>query len=59
MGQDFDGRALRRADRGYEQARRAAVWNARTPERFPDLIVVAESEADVVRAVRLAGATRT
>ena len=50
------GRTLRRGEEGYEEARRAAVWNARTPERFPDLIVRAESEEDVVEAVRLAGA---
>lgn len=47
---------LRRGDERYEEARRATVWNARTPERFPDLIVLAESEDDLVRAVRLAGA---
>ena len=41
---------------GYEMARRAAVWNARTPERFPDRIVVADDEADVVEAVRAARA---
>lgn len=43
---------LARGDDGYEQARRAAVWNARTPERYPDAIVVADSERDVVGAVR-------
>jgi FAD/FMN-containing dehydrogenase len=51
---DFDGTTFERADDGYEDARRAAVWNARTPERFPDLIVQAESEDDIVRAVSLA-----
>jgi FAD/FMN-containing dehydrogenase len=45
---------LRRGETGYEDARRAAVWNARTPERFPDLIVQAANEDDVVGAVRLA-----
>ena len=30
-------------------------WNARTPERYPDLIVQARSEQDVVAAVHLAG----
>jgi FAD/FMN-containing dehydrogenase len=50
------GRSFRRGDDGYEQARRAAVWNARTPERYPDLIVQAEGEEDVVAAVRLARA---
>ncbi|HVO53914.1 MAG TPA: FAD-binding oxidoreductase [Solirubrobacterales bacterium] len=50
----MSGRSFRRGEDGYEQARRAAVWNARTPERYPDLIVWAESEEDVVAAVRLA-----
>ena len=45
---------FRMGDTGYEEARRSAVWNARTPERFPDLIVQARSEDDVVAAVRLA-----
>src|ERR1700759_2661820 len=53
---EFDGELLRRGDGGYEPARRAAVWNARTPERFPDAIVIARSEQDVVRAVQLAAA---
>ncbi len=47
---------LARDHDGYETVRRAAVWNARTPERFPDRIVVADGEADVVDAVRRARA---
>jgi FAD/FMN-containing dehydrogenase len=47
---------IRQGDGGYEEARRAAVWNARTPERFPDAIVQAASENDVLAAVRLARA---
>ncbi len=43
---------LARGEEGYEQARRASVWNARTPERYPDAIVLAESEREVVEAVR-------
>lgn len=53
---EFRGRALARGEEGYEEARRAAVWNARTPARFPDLIVQAGDEEDLVRAVRLARA---
>ncbi len=30
------------------------MWNARTPNRFPDVIVQAENESDAVSAVRLA-----
>lgn len=50
----FDGEILHRGDDGFESARRATVWNARTPDRMPDVIVRAASEADVVAAVRLA-----
>ena len=41
MGPGFKGEVLRRGEGGYESARRAAVWNGRTPARFPDLIVQA------------------
>ncbi len=51
MANTYDGTLIARGDDGYEQARRAAVWNARTPERYPEAIVLASSEADVVRAV--------
>lgn len=47
-------RILRRGEDGYEAARRASVWNARTPERFPDAIALAGTEDDVVHAVRMA-----
>ncbi|MHC3475196.1 FAD-binding oxidoreductase [Streptomyces sp. 7R007] len=50
------GRVIRRGDASYEQARLDAVWNARKPDRFPDVIVVAEDERDVVAALRLARA---
>jgi FAD/FMN-containing dehydrogenase len=52
----FSGSVFRRGQPGYEGARRAAVWNARKPDREPELIVVAQSTADVVSAVRLARA---
>jgi FAD/FMN-containing dehydrogenase len=45
---------LRRGEAGYEEARRATVWNGRKPDRFPDVVVRAEREDDVVAAVRLA-----
>ena len=45
---------LRRGDRGYEDARRASVWNGRIADRFPDLIVRAENEQHVMSAVQLA-----
>lgn len=56
MDREFRGATWRRGEDRYEQARRAAVWNARTPSRFPDLIVQAEDSNDLVRAVRLARA---
>lgn len=43
-----------RNDTGYEQARRSAVSNGRNPDRFPDVIVRAQSNGDVVAAVQLA-----
>ncbi|MEU3618145.1 FAD-binding oxidoreductase [Streptomyces sp. NPDC006872] len=45
---------LRRGDERYERARLDAVWNERKPDRYPDVIVLADSEQDVVAAVRLA-----
>ena len=43
-------------DDGYETARRATVWNARTPDRFPDVVVQAGDADDVVAAIRYANA---
>src|ERR1700730_14313990 len=48
------GRAIWQDDPGYEETHRAAVWNARKPRRYPDVIVVAESDRDVVSAVNYA-----
>lgn len=48
------GRTLQRGTDGYEEARCAAVWNALTPQRYPDLIVLAEVEEDLVEAIELA-----
>lgn len=47
----------RRGDVGYEAARLSAVWNERKPDRFPDVIVIALNERDVVAAVRMACAS--
>jgi FAD/FMN-containing dehydrogenase len=52
----IDRRVLRRGARRYEQARRAATWHAGPPDRFPEVIVQARDEDDVVAAVRLARA---
>jgi FAD/FMN-containing dehydrogenase len=48
------GSAYRRGQDGYEQARADAVWNARKPDRYPAVIVVAADEDDVVTAVNYA-----
>jgi FAD/FMN-containing dehydrogenase len=45
------GEVFQRGEPGYEEARAEAVWNARKPDRYPAMIVVAASEADVVAAV--------
>jgi FAD/FMN-containing dehydrogenase len=50
----IEGNVFWQGDEGYEQARLEAVWNARKPERYPEVIVQAVSEQDVVEAVRLA-----
>jgi FAD/FMN-containing dehydrogenase len=50
----IEGRVLRRGDYHYEDLRRAACWHAGVPERYPEVIVLANSEDDVVGAVRLA-----
>ena len=48
------GRHFFRDDVGYEEARAATVWNARTPQRCPDVVVQATETADVVATVRYA-----
>jgi FAD/FMN-containing dehydrogenase len=54
MSMRIEGRVLRRGDYHYEDLRRAACWHAGVPERYPEVIVLANSEDDVVGAVRLA-----
>jgi FAD/FMN-containing dehydrogenase len=53
-GAAFDGEIYWPGDDGYEAARLEAVWNELKPPRRPAAIVLAQSEADVVAAVRLA-----
>ncbi|KUI44684.1 oxidoreductase [Mycobacterium sp. GA-1199] len=50
------GRSFPRSDDGYEAARRATVWNARTPDRYPEVVVQAADVGDVVAALRYAAA---
>lgn len=51
---EYTGSSYDRGDPGYEEARRATVWNDRAPDRYPDLIVQAADEGDVIGAVRAA-----
>ena len=54
MADKFDGAVLTQGDAGYEEARRGHMWTARVPARYPDFVVQAGSEQDVVNAVRMA-----
>ncbi|GAB7035398.1 FAD-binding oxidoreductase [Streptomyces sp. NPDC021749] len=51
LAAEIEGTLIRPGDADYEAARTAAVWNARRPRRFPEVIVRAAVEEDVVRAV--------
>jgi FAD/FMN-containing dehydrogenase len=52
--QSLSVESFSRGEDRYEEVRRAVVWNARVPDRFPDLIVRPRDEAQVVEAVRYA-----
>lgn len=51
---DLPQRHFFRGDDGYEQARSQTVWNARTPQRYPEVVVQAADADDVVTTVRYA-----
>lgn len=48
------GSIVHRHDPAYEQTRTSMVWNALTPDRYPEAIVRATTDLDVVHAVRMA-----
>ena len=48
------GQVLWQGEAAYESARGNAVYRANKPKRFPTVIVIAESDKDVVAAVRFA-----
>ena len=50
----FTGRIVYKGDPLYELQRAGATWNARKPNRYPSAIVLAESDKDVIAAVKLA-----
>jgi FAD/FMN-containing dehydrogenase len=54
MTEQITGGAFHMGESEYESARRATVWNAATPDRYPDLVVQAQDPDDVHAAVRLA-----
>ncbi|MDH3639737.1 MAG: FAD-dependent oxidoreductase, partial [Gammaproteobacteria bacterium] len=51
---DTAGRVILRGNSEYESQRSSSVWQAIKPMRYPDLIVQAESIADVVSTIRFA-----
>src|SRR3972149_5026178 len=48
------GKIIRREDKNYEIWRQSMVWHLSKPKRYPDLIVQAQSEQDVIGAVNYA-----
>jgi len=53
-GLGISAKVYLRGEPGYERARQDTVWNARKPDRYPAVIVVAEDEDDVAAAVDFA-----
>lgn len=47
---------IRRGDPEYEEARRATCRNRHLPDRYPEVIVQATTEAEVIAAIRMAAA---
>lgn len=50
----IEGRVVWQGEDDFESARQRALWNLRTPNRAPDVIVTPISEQDVAAAVRFA-----
>lgn len=50
----IEGNVTTSADAGYENLRRGIIWNQLTPARYPQLVVQAATEQDVVEAVGFA-----
>lgn len=49
-----EGTVVRRGDENYELWRRSMVWHKSKPDRYPDVIIQASSEKDVIAAVQFA-----
>ena len=54
LAQQVTGEVVNRADDQYNAWRNSMVWHLRKPERYPDTIVRAQSEQDVIAAVKYA-----
>lgn len=50
----IEGNVTTSADAGYENLRRGIIWNQLTPARYPQFVVQAATEQDVVEAVGFA-----
>jgi len=51
---EISGDIYQRGDTAYEQSRQNAVWGAIKPKRYPELIVLARTEEDIVATIRYA-----
>lgn len=47
-----EGTVVRRGDENYETWRQSMVWHKSKPRRYPDMIVQARSDEDVIAAVK-------
>src|SRR5687768_13679882 len=52
------GPTYARGDKAYEIQRQGAVWQGAKPARYPDLIVQARSEADILETLKFARTRR-
>ena len=50
----IQGKIIRRQDKNYEIWRQSMVWHQSKPNRYPDMIVQAQSDQDVIAAVKYA-----
>ncbi len=51
---EIEGKIIRRQDEDYEFWRQHMVWHLSKPDRYPDIIIQAQSEQDVIAAVKFA-----
>jgi FAD/FMN-containing dehydrogenase len=49
---EIEGKIIRRQDEDYEFWRQHMVWHLSKPDRYPDMIVRAKSEQDIINAVQ-------